>query len=286
MKASELEKLATDLRLNSDARSIVLFVATRGKGKNEISNDDFRMILGQAGARRISTALRLAESTGWISRQKGGWGSPDSYEFLGSTDPAETAGTVEVTDPADLRGSVKSLCPTKRQAQGPDPAETAGSTRTREIRKRERVVGVDVVGEVGGPPFEIDKRVETELALDHWNGFRNSLVDYFRSRVETERQWGYLMTVRTWFQGSTAGPKGFFTIPPSKQALLVATAVNELLAETATQEKLNYRSSRGMTGSASTLRSKIEYHLRRGGAWDKEQTTLSIGDPDSEFPEG
>jgi hypothetical protein len=286
MKNADLEKLATDDRLNSDAVRIVIFVERQGAGMNPIAFGEFSEILNHAGRRKVRTALQLAEKHGWISREKGGYGSPDRYQFIEQHRGAES-GTVN----SDLGGVASEPLVEEVGGQMRPPLSARGaksdpSTCAREIRKRERVVDVVVVEE---GPFELDERVEEELRKDQWNGFRNSLKDYFTDRVPTEKQWGYLMTVRTWFDGGPTGPKGFHKLTPAKQALLMAGAVNELLAQSMREEKLTYKSSQGLAGNTSTLRSKIEYHLRRGGAWDAgkdgDQTSLSIGGEAWEFPE-
>ena len=298
MKNADQKKLARDMALNSDAVRVVLFIETMGSGKHPIPNDDFRAVLHMAGPKKVSLALRLAESSGWITRSKGGWGSPDFYEYTGgadpsktegtegNTDPSKTEGTEGNTDPATLVVTVASLSPPKRKAQGTDPAKMEGSTRacaSKEERESQSVIHTDRGG------YEIDKRVEEALADGFWDGFRNSIKDYFRSRVETSRQWGYLMTVQTWFQGSTAAPKGFFHLNAADQRLLIASAVNELLNDSPEDEKLGYRSSRGKVGNASVLRAKVEYHIRRHEKHGKKeraaQGMLGIGDPEAFFPE-
>lgn len=271
MRNADLKKISEDMALNSDAVRVVIFIESRGKGKHPISNDRFRTILHMAGPKKVSLALRLAESSGWISRTKGGWGSPDFYEFNPKTEgtvPAEMEGTGDLFDPAEMEGTAKSLSPPKGKAQGTDPSKMEGTSRThahaREIRKRERVSSNrEISTKQGRVRNEIEEWVDQELKKDRWDGFRNSIRDYFSDRVSTDRQRGYLMTVQTWFDGSTGAPKGFFHLSVKDQRLLVATAVNELLAETPTQEKLNYRSSRGMEGSTNTLRTKLEFHIRR-----------------------
>jgi hypothetical protein len=98
------------------------------------------------------------------------------------------------------------------------------------------------------------------------------------------------MTVQTWLDGGSAAPKGFFTLTKPEQRLLIAGAINELLAETPTQEKLNYRSSKGMEGSTNVLRVKLEFHIRRHQESNTRpkgpaQQKLQLGDPNSFFPE-
>jgi len=268
MRNADLKKISEDMALNSDAVRVVIFVESRGKGKHPISNDRFRTILHMAGPKKVSLALRLAESSGWISRTKGGWGSPDFYEFnpkSEATVTAETEGTGDLFDPAKMEGTAKPLSPPKWKAQGTDPAKTEGTTRTREIRKRERVIesSKEKGGSGGGDPCALDPRVDERLSGERWGGFRNALKDYFKSRVTTGNQWGYLMTVETWFDGASAGPKGFFNLKPKDQRLLIASAVNELLSVSPTDEKLGYLSSRGIAGNPLTLKTKLEYYIRR-----------------------
>lgn len=266
MRNADLKKISEDMGLNSDAVRIVVFIESRGKGKHPITNDRFRTILHMAGPKKVSLALRLAESSGWIRRSKGGWGTPDFYEFVPtprSTDPAEMEGTGDLFDPAKTEGTAGSLTLPGRKAQDTDPAKMEGTTRAREIRKRERVSDIDIKSRGGVGGNEIDPRVERRLKEGRWDGFRSSLLDYFSNRVTIDRQWGYLMTVQTWFDGGLAAPKGFGSLSVKDQRLLVASSVNELLAETPTQEKLNYKSSRGMEGSTNTLRTKLEFHIRR-----------------------
>ena len=78
-----------------------------------------------------------------------------------------------------------------------------------------------------------------------------------------DKQLWYLMTVQTWLAGSTSAPKGLLQLPEKKQALLIASALNELLQLTPLEEKTQFRSSMGMSGTTHLLRSKIEYLIRR-----------------------
>lgn len=278
MRNADLKKIARDPALNSDAVRVVIFVETHGKGKHPISTLDFKAILGHPGDKKLASILRLVEYSGWVRREKGGWGNPDSWEFVSATDPAKTAGTVEATDPAPLSDTQLSLTPPKEPVQDTDPAKSAGSTRARAFKDSSSSSCSYIEN-------EIDPRVEVELQKDRWSGFRSSLRDYFESRVKTEKQWGYLMTVRTWFDGSPYAPKGFGKLTNAQQRLLMATAVNELLAQSPVEEKLAYRSSQGMAGNTSTLRSKLEYHIRRKQDDAPTATQPSFGRGNVVFPE-
>lgn len=266
MRAATVLGVVSDPRLNSDSKAIVLFVAGRGKGKHEISGTKILEILNHCGERKKAHAIRLAMEAGWLSRTKGGWGSPDSFQFNDLTVSSNNVETEVATVPAFSEVNAKKV----------------DTTRTGNKEERESS-SCSYIG------HDLSEKVGVELAKAEWNGFRNSLKDYFKNRVPTENQWGYLMTVRTWFQGSTAAPKGFGKLTNAQQCLLMASAVNELLAHSPTEEKLAYRSSQGLPGNTSTLRSKIEYHIRRQGSRHsgvgREPEQLSIGHSDFRFPE-
>jgi hypothetical protein len=276
MKRSLLKAIASDPRLNSDSKVVIFFVAGLGKGEHEISGTQFLTILHHCSEAKKALAIKLGVDAGWIVKKKGGWGSPDTFEFQDVTvSPIlrETGEEKKATVSREINDTVTVS------------REIDDTTRTREKRKRERVVGVVIKGKEKN---ELDGRVAEQLGHDNWKGFGGALKDYFRDRVETDRQYGYLMTINSWMQGSTAAPKGLGKLTEEDQGLLLTTALNELLAETTVQEKTAYRSSRGMSGNTGVLRSKIEYHLRRqssGGFPSGSGEQLSIGDPTAVFPE-
>lgn len=285
MKNADLKKLAEDKRLNSDAVRVVLFIESRGKGKHPISFSAFSEILNHAGRHKIREALKMAVAAGWVSRETGGYGKPDVYQFIPQARGAKTEPLQEDlgwgrNEPLgrEVGGQIApTLAPRGSISDPPARAskEERESSSSRGIRAR------------GNP---IAPRVEEELAGEMWDGFRNSLKDYFTDRVTPESQWAYLMTVRTWFQGSTSAPKGFFHLNTAQQRLLVASAVNELLEESPEEEKKNYRAARGRIGHSNTLRSKIDFLIRRhesgGKSQEVQQGELGISDPDAVyFPE-
>jgi hypothetical protein len=105
--------------------------------------------------------------------------------------------------------------------------------------------------------------VEDALKSERWSGCRGALRDYFSDRVERERQWAYLMTVQTWFAGGIGTPRGFLKLDTAKQRLAIASAVNEIMQLSPADEKKRFASSYGIAGNAATLRTSIEFHIRR-----------------------
>lgn len=316
MRLATLKLLAQDQRLTSDAVRLVIFIGSMGAGRHEIRRDTLRDILPAIGRDKARTALKLAVSVGWLEVIRPGWGKPNLYAVC---DPSQRTGlSSTLSDPSQrtglsstLEGSVSIL--NSQDTEPKKPEETPSSVLAQ---------GQDTDGEIGrssvlaqgqyasskkkgvgsrtpsvSPPDRqrdtngLDQRALTKLTEGAFDGCRGALRDYLMDRVEPQAQLGYLMSVMTWFDGSPSAPKGFANLGRSKQGLLVASALNELLEMTPTNEKLMFRSSRGMVGSTATLRTKIEYHIgrrSRGKATNdaaSAQGTLSFRDPTSKFPE-
>ena len=279
MKNADLKKIARDGRLNSDAVRVVIFVETMGRGKHEISIDDFRVVLSHTSRRKAMDAVQIAVKSGWLSRDKGGWGSANSYEFHAPTDVPEIDTTEEPPDVSQKELPLDPLMYGKSTPQDPDVPKIDTTTRARAPHpappqkilfpldpKRAREDSENV-------RFGLNPKVEKELEKEVWNGCRGALKDYFSDRVEKARQWAYLMTVQTWFDGGLGAPRGFGSLDPAKQRLAIASAVNEIMVLSPKDEKIRFASSQGIAGNAATLRTSLEFHLRRQSeesSWPKK----------------
>jgi len=302
MLNADLEKLATDLRIISDARSVVIFVATRGKGKHEIPFDTFSEILDHGGRVRVRRALASAVKHGWLQRTPGGWGRSDFYEFVPPDRGSPGDLTVEAprgspSDPTgdDPMGSPSAPTGPSEYLQAPEenPVRSFNDPTgaPRGSRGDPSVVEEEEGVRRGSPPVvppahALDKRVSQALDDPIWAGCRSAMQDYFRERVETSRQHGYLRTVQTWVEHGT-GPRGFGPLAPGDRKKLIATSLNELLSESERTERM-YASSRGHLGQIRTLQTKLEVAVKRSAP--HQQAELPLGAPakqqDDDIPEG
>jgi hypothetical protein len=87
------------------------------------------------------------------------------------------------------------------------------------------------------------------------------------------------MTVQTWFDGGIGTPKGFGKLSMKDKRLAIASAVNEILQLSPTDEKKRFASSYGITGNAATLRTSIEFHIRRLNDTYPPRMSTQVGEP-------
>lgn len=253
--------LLTDARLSREARLMGLYLASRGE-QVEVSTEDWQRILGSSHQGGFPTRRTLAHyaaeltTWGYVEKKPGGSGSP-RYEFLqGSQDPVEA-----------LQGSGS---PVEQNSYRAPRATEDHSTGLREpgrgASSSSRVVVVDDVEEradTGEPRYSLEPKVTDAIeGAEDLIGCRGALRDYLRRRVMGPQQWGYVQTVRTWLAGGIGAPKGLHDAPPEDRTHLFAAALNELASESVATEQA-YRAARGKVGQTATLRSKVEYLVRR-----------------------
>lgn len=267
--------------------------------------DEWERRLRTTTPKKIRYALGLAEAAGWLRRRKGGGGKPDSYEFIRPSEEHESShsdepsdheesshtdgaqsGMIPHTQPEsdrhdssqsesdrhdsshseDQSGMIPHTLPSDRhESSHTDGVRSSSSSRTNEGSSNPPIVPP-------AEPFEIDQKVALQLEDETWDKCRSSLKDYFRSRVPTERQWGYLMSIQTWLDGAPSSPKQLHKLDPEQQKLLLASCLNELLQETDLDEK-QYGSARGKAGQVYTLRAKMEFNLSRYFREQKKRAT-------------
>lgn len=267
--------LLADTRLPPDARIIGLFVMELGDGWHEIPRDQIGALTDGLSEETIRRHIRRLESTGWLETNTKTGRRPTQYRTI----PMSDSGNI-----APLRQAIANrfadLLPLAHEGDTVLPLTHEGQTKSLPLvhegqkpsTPHPRGVDVHVVVEEGGRSrkeearardagHEIDERVVQHIEADGTDltGFRSALFDYLAARVQTDRQWPYVCTVRTWLQGSTAAPRGLGKLDREEQVLMIASALNELLQD----DELQYRSARGQIGSTNTLRTKIEYLLKR-----------------------
>lgn len=263
--------LLADARLPGDARIMAMLVLEMGEGWHEVSHDQFRALLPDGPSdETIRRHLRRLESAGWIEANKKTGRRPPQYRVRTREDAGAFGGfrdalvsSLPLSHVGDTdsgphpRGAEESYAHTHVGQKGVSPTPVGGKAPV-------VVVEEEVVGEVGETreAFDIDEKVQDLLDREESDvvGLRDSMVDYLTDRVQTDRQWGYVSSIRSWFDGSPSAPRGLHELEPLEQRKLLASALNELLQ---TDEVSEFRSARGKVGEISTLRTKVEYLLRR-----------------------
>ncbi len=283
MNSDRLALLA-DARLSGDARVVGLLILEMGDGWHELDRKRIAALFGGLSNETVRRTIRRLESTGWIEVNSNTGRRPSQYRFVTNTESGPLSGlrnalTQSLIDllPHTDEGQTLDSAPHTRGANG-TPHTDEGPTKSLPLVDEDltastphtrgadmRVVGSrgsrsrsTSSGERAGARFTIDARVQEVLDSDQLEGARGSITDYLAERVETHRQWGWLCTVRGWFNGLTGSPRGFANLDTVDQVGTIASALNELLQD----DELSYRSARGRVGSVYTLRTKVELLLK------------------------
>lgn len=251
--------LLGDTRLPSAARLIGFLISQHPNGL-QATKSELAAIVGPSEAASDDTIgrhLKRLEASGWIRREAGGRGHPDRYFLIathqcGANSPAPALRSA-------FRAALSNTTPSGAALNGDSPGTGAVLSPPVVVEEEEEVVEEE---EETREAFEIDEKVQGLIDREESDvvGLRDSLVDYLTDRVQTDRQWGYVSSIRSWFDGSPSAPRGLQRLEPIEQRKLVAAALNELLQ---TDEVSEFRSARGKVGEISTLRTKVEYLLDR-----------------------
>lgn len=190
--AQRVAEIVNDPRLTPDAVRLILAVATRGEGPQEIEADDLRLLLGCKSERPVYNARDRATRHGYIRWKQGGKAHANVYEYLGH------------------RYEVK--------------ADTS-ATGTRYSR-------VDDEGDVVPPivplwPLSPEAEAAIERHAKLLTGCRDALRDYLRRRVTPPRQSAYVNDIAGKINGLGFNWKG---LAAESRPGLVAASLNELAA--------------------------------------------------------
>lgn len=292
--------LLADARLPGDTRIIGLYILELGEGWHEVSHEQLRAVLaGGQSDETVRRHLRRLESAGWIEARKNTGRRPPKYrireahetpggrlrEALAGSLPHTCEGERDVSpthtrgrenNPTPVRGK-ESLAPHTRGAEGPLPhiheGHRGGRRGGQQLYTPREGDAAGAAGSAGAPgagpvpEFDLHPRAEEVLAerADDLNGCRGALRDYLRTRVPTDRQYGYVRSVISWLDGMDASvfrlPSGS-RAPPEDARKMLRVGLNELLGGAEEQMKRPLGDPGNLKTKISILCKQREDHVR------------------------
>ena len=204
-----LAMIVNDARLSPEARSVVLYVACRGDGPQEIPHREFSRVLQGPGEKRLRRAIQDAVDL-WLDRSIGGRGHSDTYsirvvENADLTDRSASK-SADLNDSPAAGADLSTLRVGKNADLNGAPTTTPTTTPTPPTEARERA-----------RPSDLDLKRLREYLGDHADA-----VDMMLNAAPDHGRVWAAAVLGKYGPNGTQPPSG---VPPERRPAILATAL-------------------------------------------------------------